>query len=32
MRVRELLYREGFTIAGAKKKLQRPGVDVEPPK
>ena len=23
MRVRELLYREGFTIAGAKKKLQR---------
>ena len=29
MRVRELLYREGFTIAGAKKKLQRSGV--EPP-
>ena len=26
MRVRELLYREGFTIAGAKKKLQRSGV------
>ncbi len=25
MRVRELLYREGFTIAGAKKKLQRSG-------
>src|SRR5580704_5205219 len=25
MRVRELLYREGFTIAGAKKKLQRTG-------
>lgn len=24
MRVRELLYREGFTIAGAKKKLLRP--------
>jgi DNA-binding transcriptional MerR regulator len=27
MRVRELLYREGFTIAGAKKKLQRTGVE-----
>jgi DNA-binding transcriptional MerR regulator len=27
MRVRELLYSEGFTIAGAKKKLQRGGVD-----
>jgi DNA-binding transcriptional MerR regulator len=25
LRVRELLYREGFTIAGAKKKLQRSG-------
>jgi hypothetical protein len=25
MRVRELLYREGFTIAGARKKLQRTG-------
>jgi DNA-binding transcriptional MerR regulator len=25
MRVRELLYREGFTIAGAKKKLQHAG-------
>jgi len=25
MRVRELLYKEGFTIAGAKKKLQRSG-------
>jgi DNA-binding transcriptional MerR regulator len=25
MRVRELLYSEGFTIAGAKKKLQRSG-------
>src|SRR5579862_9042399 len=24
MRVRELLYRDGFTIAGAKKRLQRP--------
>jgi DNA-binding transcriptional MerR regulator len=29
MRVRELLYREGFTIAGAKKKLQRPGGDAQ---
>jgi DNA-binding transcriptional MerR regulator len=28
IRVRELLYRDGFTIAGAKKKLQR--VDAEP--
>jgi DNA-binding transcriptional MerR regulator len=27
LRVRELLYREGFTIAGAKKKLQRSGVE-----
>jgi DNA-binding transcriptional MerR regulator len=27
MRVRELLYKEGFTIAGAKKKLHRPDVD-----
>ena len=27
MRVRELLYREGFTIAGAKKRLQRAGVE-----
>ncbi len=27
MRVRELLYREGFTIAGAKKKLQRAGIE-----
>src|SRR3978361_660050 len=27
MRVRELLYAEGFTIAGAKKKLQRTGVE-----
>jgi DNA-binding transcriptional MerR regulator len=27
MRVRELLYREGFTIAGAKKKLLRAGVE-----
>ncbi|MGH7293593.1 MAG: MerR family transcriptional regulator, partial [Polyangiaceae bacterium] len=31
MRVRELLYREGFTIAGAKKKLQRNGVEPEEP-
>jgi DNA-binding transcriptional MerR regulator len=32
MRVRELLYREGFTIAGAKKKLQRAGIeDADPP-
>jgi DNA-binding transcriptional MerR regulator len=30
MRVRELLYREGFTIAGAKKKLQRAGVEPRP--
>src|SRR5271155_3526605 len=28
LRVRELLYSEGFTIAGAKKKLQRAGGDV----
>src|SRR5580765_5403756 len=27
MRVRELLYAEGFTIAGAKKKLQKNGVE-----
>jgi DNA-binding transcriptional MerR regulator len=27
MRVRDLLYAEGFTIAGAKKKLQRSGVE-----
>jgi DNA-binding transcriptional MerR regulator len=27
MRVRQLLYSEGFTIAGAKKKLQRAGVE-----
>jgi DNA-binding transcriptional MerR regulator len=31
MRVRELLYREGFTIAGAKKKLQRTGVEPDEP-
>ena len=31
MRVRELLYREGFTIAGAKKKLQRTGVEPHEP-
>ena len=30
LRVRNLLYRDGFTIAGAKKKLQRPEVAVEP--
>src|ERR1700723_1685336 len=29
MRVRELLYQEGFTIAGAKKKLQHPAVGSE---
>ena len=29
MRVRELLYAEGFTIAGAKKKLQKNGVEPE---
>jgi DNA-binding transcriptional MerR regulator len=29
MRVRELLYAEGFTIAGAKKKLQKTGVEPE---
>jgi DNA-binding transcriptional MerR regulator len=27
MRVRELLYKEGFTIAGARKKLQRTGAE-----
>jgi DNA-binding transcriptional MerR regulator len=30
MRVRELLYREGFTIAGAKKRLLRPEEAVDP--
>lgn len=30
IRVRELLYRDGFTIAGAKKKLQRPTDEREP--
>lgn len=30
LRVRDLLYREGFTIAGAKKKLQRQGLDPSP--
>jgi DNA-binding transcriptional MerR regulator len=30
LRVRDLLYREGFTIAGARKKLQRTGVEPEP--
>jgi DNA-binding transcriptional MerR regulator len=29
MRVRQLLYSEGFTIAGAKKKLQRTGVEAD---
>jgi DNA-binding transcriptional MerR regulator len=29
MRVRELLYAEGFTIAGAKKRLQKNGVEPE---
>jgi DNA-binding transcriptional MerR regulator len=29
MRVRQLLYSEGFTIAGAKKKLQRSGVEAD---
>src|SRR5258708_37383166 len=29
MRVRELLYKEGFTIAGAKKKLVRTTAEVE---
>jgi DNA-binding transcriptional MerR regulator len=36
MRVRELLYRQGFTIAGAKKQLREKGVEPsaepEPPK
>src|SRR5262244_3193450 len=27
LRVRDLLYQEGFTIAGAKRKLQRAGVE-----
>src|SRR5688500_15902433 len=30
IRVRELLYRDGFTIAGEKKKLQRPNGEREP--
>jgi DNA-binding transcriptional MerR regulator len=29
MRVRDLLYAEGFTIAGAKKKLQKSGAEAE---
>src|ERR1700722_5934434 len=29
MRVRDLLYADGFTIAGGKKKLQRPGTEPE---
>ena len=32
LRVRELLYSDGFTIAGAKKKLQRAGVEPLDPK
>jgi DNA-binding transcriptional MerR regulator len=32
LRVRELLYSDGFTIAGAKKKLQRAGVEPRDPK
>src|ERR1700727_2917046 len=31
MRVRDLLYADRFTIAGAKKKLQRTGVEPEDP-
>src|SRR5579864_4413494 len=31
MRVRELLYAEGFTIAGAKKKLQKTGSEPQEP-
>src|SRR5947207_2815008 len=31
MRVRQLLYAEGFTIAGAKKKLQKNGVEPQEP-
>lgn len=29
LRVRELLYKEGFTIAGARKRLQKSGVEPE---
>lgn len=29
LRVRELLYKEGFTIAGARKRLQKSGVELE---
>jgi len=29
LRVRELLYKEGFTIAGARKRLQKPGAEAE---
>jgi DNA-binding transcriptional MerR regulator len=29
LRVRDLLYREGFTIAGARKRLQRAGAEAE---
>src|SRR3954470_9776173 len=31
LRVRDLLYRDGFTIAGAKKRLQRGGVELNEP-
>jgi DNA-binding transcriptional MerR regulator len=31
LKVRELLYREGFTIAGARKRLQKAGVEPETP-
>jgi DNA-binding transcriptional MerR regulator len=30
LRIKELLYKEGFTIAGAKKKLETDGSDVVP--
>src|SRR5436853_422187 len=30
LRVRDLLYRDGFTIAGAKKRMKRTGDDVAP--
>jgi DNA-binding transcriptional MerR regulator len=30
LRIKELLYREGFTIAGAKKKLETEGIDAAP--
>jgi len=31
LRVRELLYRDGFTISGARKRLQKAGVEPETP-